>query len=179
MSGTAKAIYQLIRPVLSNLNRYADLQLNQRGDLAIQEQSYPDYEDNANDVAHTHARAIPTSTGAWSATASLAVGYGLTQPPIVKATPGRVRKLSVTNGSATAAIAMIKNQATIAVAGVLTPDERFVVPANSTATMYFGDAGRYFSTGIVIGIGEIPALADYGTLNARAADDCFYTIEWI
>lgn len=170
--------YLLARPVLADGNG-THVQMNQRGDMATQEQYIDDYIDNANDVAHTHPRAIPTSAGAWSATASLAVAYGLTQPPVVKPTGGRVRKISVTNGSATAAIAMLKNQATIAVAGVLTPDERMVVPANSTVTMYFGDAGRYFSAGICLGIGEIPALADYGTLNARAADDCFYTIEWI
>jgi hypothetical protein len=175
----AIARYIEARAVLAANQVAAAIMVNQRGDQTVAEQYMDDYIDNANDVAHNHPRAIPTSAGAWTATSSLAVPYGTTQPPIVKATGGRVRKISVTNTAATAAIVMIKNQATIAVSGVLTPDERMVVPATSTATMYFGDAGRYFSTGIVIGIGITTALANYGTLTARAADDCFYTIEWI
>lgn len=169
--------YLSTRPTLAD-GYGSHIHLNQRGDQTTMEQYIPDYEDNANDVAHTHARAIPTSTGAWTASSSGSTAYGAAIPAIIKASAGRVRRITVTNGSATAGIAMIKNKATAMVAAD-TPDERIVCPATSTVTLDFGISGRYFSTGIAIGFGEVPATADYGALNLRAADDMFYTIEWI
>jgi hypothetical protein len=86
-----------------------------------------------------------------------------------------VKRVSFTNKSATAHIAVMKNKAS-AVAAADTPDERFCVPANTTVNVFFGEAGMYMSTGIAIGW---TTSASPDTVAALAANDAHYAIEYI
>jgi len=170
-------IYRAVRQILSDGADIA-LQSNQRGDLAVQEQYVPDYEDNANDVAWTQTRATPTATGAWNRTSSAGTKTGNSIPAIIKATGGRVRRVRFHNYGTSTPTLFLKNKAAI-LATSDTPDYRETVAAG-TATVPtkgaidFGPDGASFATGIAIGFSS-----SIDTFTAMATNDIHYEIDWI
>jgi hypothetical protein len=129
--------------------------------LKEQELYSPQYEDNSNGVAFIQTRAIATATGAWSTYASAKIGTGGVN---LKASAGRLKKITVTNIATTAGFLIITNLATAPVTSA-TGIQRYVPGAIGTYTWDWGTDGVYFTTGIGFGIYTTDAAAAFSAAS--------------
>lgn len=153
------AQYLATRPVMSDA-QFATFMANTRGDLAVQEQFLPDYEDNDNDIAWVNRRAISTSTGAWTNYASGGAALVGTAGITIKASAGRLRGIGGCNTSAaTKYYLLVINKATAPVA-----DDVAVASVPLDTTGSFGGSGNsldfgegiYLSAGVSYAISTLP-----------------------
>jgi hypothetical protein len=108
-------------------------------------------------------RATSGGLGTPNRLVSAAAGNNAT---LVKATAGRIYK--ITGYSAATALRFLKlyNKATAPVVGTDTPVDTFALPASSSFDIDFGLLGRSFATGIGFGLSTGAADADTGALVA-------------
>jgi hypothetical protein len=172
--------FNLVKPTLADGN-FTPVQFDSNGNLRTAEQFVGGYENNGAGVAYTLGRAIPTNDGAWSTTSSGGTAVG-TSGVSVKASPGRVRRLSITNKNATTGFYLMLHNKASAPVNSDAPVDRFWVPERdvtakdtvNTVVIDFGPEGRYFSTGI-----GIAASSTVDTVTLLAGLDCHYCIDWI
>ncbi len=155
--------------------------MDANGNLRTAEQFAGGYENNAVGVAYTLSKAVPTNDGAWSFTSSAGTAIG-TAGVSIKAAPGRVRRITVTNKNATTGFYfMLHNKASAPVASDA-PVERYWVPERdatvketiNTIIVDFGPDGLYLGTGI-----GIAASSAVDSVTLLAGLDCHYNIVWI
>lgn len=137
---------------------------NARGDIAVQEQYLPDFEDNANDVAWVQQRALAVSTGAWANYSSGGTLVG-TAGLNIKNAPGRLRGIGGVNYSgATKVYLLVVNKASAPVANDLAvasiPLDTSGNFAGSGNSIDFGAHGIYLSTGISVCLSILPQKVD-------------------
>lgn len=175
ITGTPRSVpmsrYEATRPTMTD-EQFAVLMSNIRGDLAVQEQYAPGYEDNTNSVAWTTVRALAVATGAWSNYGSGATKIG-TAGVVAKASAGRLRRIAAINTSgATNYYLVVLNKATAAAANDVTVD---AVPLSNTGASFglsrgaidFGSEGIYLSAGISLAISTTPE-----KVTLAGANDC-------
>jgi hypothetical protein len=124
--------YTATRPTLTD-GTGTTLQANTRGDLAVQEQYGPQYEDNSNQVAATSRRFC--ATGAYSPSL-LVKDFGATITKNAKATAGVVTALIGDNGNAAVRYLQLHDTATTPSAAAV-PAMSFRVPA--TSAIFIGE----------------------------------------
>lgn len=123
---------------------------------------------NAN--ADTDVIIVPQSgsTGALSSIAS----SGLVASLIIKASPGRLFNLIITNTKASAQYIQLFNSTTLP-ADTTAALVSIYVPATSSASIDYSLIGRYFSTGIVVSNSSTAATKTIGSA------DCFFSAEYL
>lgn len=145
--------YSASRPTLTDGQGTYSM-FNQRGDLSIQEQYSPDYEDNANDVAWVATRSLATAVGAWSNYQSGTTKVG-TAGLSVKTSGGRVRRMGAGSASATGAFLVAVNKASAAANGDAVIASVWI-PAGQANNIDLGESGVYFDTGISLAMSSTP-----------------------
>src|ERR1044071_1693415 len=118
------------------------LEADPKGNLRVAEQTPPAYDYPADAVCMTHEK--PAASAQFNAIAYDAVAKATAG--IIKAAPGNLYRLYVTNDNAAAQAYALVNKATIPATGD-TPIMYFMVPAKSTGLIEF-KFGKRFTTGI-------------------------------
>ncbi len=160
--------YNATTPILSDAATDS-LQLDVSANLRTSDQFAPQYEDNSLGVAFASEKALASATGAWSlhSTGASAVG---TAGVAIKATPGRLRKIIVTNTAAGTIFCFhLMNSSTAPINGAV-PVVRKVLPAASTIEIDFSESGLYLSAGISF---AISTAASPGSLTLAGTSDCY------
>lgn len=172
--------YNLTKPTLGDTN-FSTHQFDANANLRTAEQFAPGYENNGAGIAYTLPKAVPTNDGAWSFTSSGGTAIG-TGGVSIKASAGRVRRISVTNKNATTGFYFMLCNLTTAPGATAVPVERWWVgerdatakDVNNTVVVDFGPDGLYLGTGI-----GIAASSTVDTVTLLAGLDCHYNIVWI
>lgn len=162
---SSRAYFNVVRPTAAD-GHDIGLQANSRGDLATQEQYAPDYEDNTNDVAWMQARALASSTGAWTPYQSGTSLIG-TAGLVIKASAGRLRRIGGSNTSGSInywlvlvdkASAPATNDAVVAAAFL-----PHTAASRDAGPLDLGVDGKYFTNGIAFAISTTPHIVTLGT----------------
>lgn len=159
----------------------APLETDATGNLRSVEQSAAAAENNTDAVIFGSPRAIASSTGAWTHSANAGASPVGTAGVNVKSSAGRVRRIRATNIGTTAGFYIaIVNKATAAansdniVSRAWVPPREATVSTRNDATLDFGDAGLYLSTGI-----SFCASTTAGVVTLLAGADMHYSIDWL
>lgn len=156
------------------------LQADASGSLRTVEQGAPQAENNTDALIFTSPRAIASTTGGWTHSASNSAAIG-TAGVNLKSSAGRVRRISATNIGTTAGFYIcLINKASNAVNGDNIVARRWVPPREATVTtdnsrdLDFGESGVVLSTGITI-----CASTTAGTVTLIGANELHYAVDWL
>lgn len=145
-------------PTARTEGQYGPVQGASNGSVTTTETAAPVYENNADGAAMTAEQAIASITGAWSRTSSVAAGNAVAGI-VVKAGPGRVRRIRVSNSNATVGFYFQVFDATVAPTSTVTlaidrvwvpPRDAVTASNDNTRLLDYGPGGLYCANGIVI-----------------------------
>ena len=99
-----------------------------------------------------------------------------TNATVIKASPGDLYEISLTNYSAAPKFVKLYNKASAPTVGTDVPTLTIALPANTEKVYEFGAQGKRFPSGIALAITSLQPVAD---ATAVAAGDVVASLSWV